>query len=285
MAMNPERVIKKIGAWLIKLFDQLEHRWHSLRTIQWISNGLVLIFVGMILLVALEKFGLLQTTLNYHSIISAPFTILLLLEVVSLVFILPQSVANALGKQIEILCLILLRSSFKEFGQIELPLVWEQSQEQILRMLSDGCGALLVFILLAYYYSIQKHRRVTANQEEQARFVHYRKVIALGLLLVFVLVGTIDLVNWYRLGVLTQSFNTFYTAMIYADILVVLLAIRYTNRFQDIFRYSAFIFITVIIRISLVVPVYFNVLLGIIATLVAIGVSVFYNYFNTKVEH
>jgi hypothetical protein len=126
---------------------------------------------------------------------------------------------------------------------------------------------------------------VTANQEEQARFVHYRKVIALGLLLVFVLVGAIDLVNWYRLGVFTQSFNTFYTAMIYADILVVLLAIRYTNRFQDIFRYSAFIFITVIIRISLVVPVYFNVLLGIIATLVAIGVSIFYNYFNMKVEH
>lgn len=273
---------KESAALLVGFFDWLEHHWHSLRAIRWMSIGLVLIFIAMILLVVLQRFGVLKTDLNYHSIITVPFSILLLFEIMGLVFILPQSVANALGKQLEILSLILLRASFKEFGQIELPLVWGESQEQILKMLSDGCGSLVVFFLLAYYYRIQKHKPVTANPEEQSRFVSYRKIIALGLLLVFIVVGVIDVVNWYRLKVFVQSFNTFYTVMIYADILVVLLAIRYTTRFQDIFRYSAFIFITVIIRLSLVVPVYFNVLLGIVATLAAIGVSIGYNYLTAK---
>ncbi len=278
-------MIKRLAKLLIDIFDFLENRWESLRTVVWVSNGLVLAFLCMILLVVLEKFGFIHTHFTYHSIISVPFTILLLFEIVGLVFILPQSVANALGKQIEILSLILLRSSFKEFGEIEVPFVWEESIEQILKMLSDGCGALVVFFLLAYYYRIQKHKPVTTSQEEQIRFVNYRKIIALGLLLVFISIGVIDLYYWYKLEVFNQSFNTFYTIMIYADILVVLIAVRHTTRFQDIFRYSAFIFITIIIRLSLVVPVYFNVLLGITASLVAIGVTLCYNYLNKiKIE-
>jgi hypothetical protein len=273
-------MIKRLAKLLIDIFDFLENHWESPRTVVWVSNGLVLAFLCMILLVVLEKFGFIHTHFTYHSIISVPFTILLLFEIVGLVFILPQSVANALGKQIEILSLILLRSSFKEFGEIEVPFVWEKSIEQILKMLSDGCGALIVFFLLAYYYRIQKHKPVTTSQEEQIRFVNYRKIIALGLLLVFISIGVIDLYYWYRLEVFNQSFNTFYTIMIYADILVVLIAVRHTTRFQDIFRYSAFIFITIIIRLSLVVPVYYNVLLGITASLVAIGVTLCYNYLN-----
>jgi hypothetical protein len=273
-------MIKRLAKLLIYIFDLLENRWESLRTVVWVSNGLVFAFLCMILLVVLEKFGFIHTHFTYHSIISVPFTILLLFEIVGLVFILPQSVANALGKQIEILSLILLRSSFKEFGEIEVPFVWEDSIGQILKMLSDGCGALIVFFLLAYYYRIQKHKPVTTSQEEQIRFVNYRKIIALGLLLVFISIGVIDLYYWYRLEVFNQSFNTFYTIMIYADILVVLIAVRHTTRFQDIFRYSAFIFITIIIRLSLVVPVYYNVLLGITASLVAIGVTLCYNYLN-----
>jgi hypothetical protein len=269
---------------LTSWFDRLEHRWEDLRTMQLISNGLVITFLGMILLVVLEKFGFLHSHFNYHSIISVPFTILLLFEIAGLVFVLPQSISNALGKQIEILSLIFLRSSFKEFGEIELPLVWDKSQEQILRMLSDGCGGLLIVFLLAYYYTIQRHKRITANQEEQGKFVSYRKIIALGLLGVFMLVGLIDIYHWLLRDVFVLSLNTFYTILIYADILVVLLAIRYTSRFADIFRYSAFIFITIIIRLSLVVPVYYNVLLGIVASVVAIGVSICYNFFVRKTE-
>ncbi len=157
-------MIKRLAKLLIYIFDFLENRWENLRTVVWVSNGLVLAFLCMILLVVLEKFGFIHTHFTYHSIISVPFTILLLFEIVGLVFILPQSVANALGKQIEILSLILLRSSFKEFGEIEVPFVWEESIEQILKMLSDECGALIVFFLLAYYYRIQKHKPVTASQ-------------------------------------------------------------------------------------------------------------------------
>ena len=53
------------------------------------------------------------------------FTLLLLAEVISLIFALAQSVATAVGKQLEIMSLILLRQSFKELTDLPEPIVWK----------------------------------------------------------------------------------------------------------------------------------------------------------------
>jgi uncharacterized membrane protein YedE/YeeE len=57
------------------------------------------------------------------------------------------------------------------------------------------------------------------------------------------------------------------------------LALRYTMDYYKIFRYSAFVLTTVLIRISLSLPSYFNVILGIVAAVFLVCTSLAYNFF------
>jgi hypothetical protein len=90
---------------------------------------------------------------NHFEAILLPFTLLLLAEVISLVFAIAQSVAIAVGKQLEIMSLILIRQSFKELTFFPEPIVWDLTSGEITRrvlyILSDASGALVIFGLRA----------------------------------------------------------------------------------------------------------------------------------------
>ena len=75
-------------------------------------------------------------------------------------------------------------------------------------------------------------------------------------------------------------FNFYYTTLIFSDILILIISLRYSNLYIHLFRYSSFDLATVIIRISLSAPKYFNVLLSIAAGLLVIIVSNIYNNLN-----
>ena len=62
----------------------------------------------------------------------------------------------------------------------------------------------------------------------------------------------------------------FYTLLILTDILVVLISQCYQPSFFTVFRNSGFALSTLIIRIALAAPPFYNVLLGIAAALFAI---------------
>ncbi|SDA88909.1 hypothetical protein SAMN03080617_03124 [Algoriphagus alkaliphilus] len=54
--------------------------------------------------------------INIFFSIELAFNVLLIFEAMSLIFLFPDSVADSVGKQFEIISLILLRDAFKEFG-------------------------------------------------------------------------------------------------------------------------------------------------------------------------
>ena len=63
-------------------------------------------------------------------------------KILSLVFILTHSVADSVGKQFEIISLILLRDSFKEMGHLPLETVWSaETLLELLPLLADALGA------------------------------------------------------------------------------------------------------------------------------------------------
>jgi hypothetical protein len=98
-----------------------------------------------------------RTEVNHFFAIEIAFTLLLLAELLALIFVLPHSVARSVGKQIELLSLILLRSAFKELKVYEEPIVWLDHQEAIFKMVAEASGSLLIFFLLGiYYYIYQK---------------------------------------------------------------------------------------------------------------------------------
>ncbi|MEL6557432.1 MAG: hypothetical protein AAFQ94_04565 [Bacteroidota bacterium] len=174
---------------LIKIYDGLHKIWSHRLTDQTISWLLIGTFALGLLIVALAKnFGIfnLPPASNYFLAIDLSFQVLLIIEILGLIFVLPKSVADSVGKQFEILSVILLRSSFKEFGSFDQPVEWSNFiYEPLFHMLSDAFGALLIFLIIAFYYQKQLHERITKNDQEQLEFIHFKKILSLLLLIVF----------------------------------------------------------------------------------------------------
>jgi len=266
------------------LFQTLQEFWENKRTAYFLSVALVSVFVmsmGVALINYSELLPLsgLLGRVHFLQAVEISFTLLLFFEMISLVFVIPQSIANSIGKQIEILSLILLRSSFKEFSHYNFNLPVQGQLESVYKMVSDGVGALFVFLLLSVYYGVQRHRAITA-EGDRLKFVSLKQIIALLVLLTLVVLSAYDLFHMINRGVWVQSADRFYMILIFADLLFMLVAFRYTLHYPDIFRYSAFVLVTVFIRFSLLAPVYYNAILGLFSVVFAIGVVYFHTLFT-----
>lgn len=259
------------------VFDPLHHLWEHEKMHKKISFGLVLFFLAGIVSIELKRQGLLPVFMqsiipnNHFSAVQAAFTVVLILEVISLVFTIPCSFSKSVGKQFEILALILMRNAFKELSDFPEPITYLGNEQAILHILSDGFGALLIFALLGYYYHIQAKGHVSKPAPPYLySFVAAKKGIALVLLLIFTFMGVQSAIATLS-GVEHADFlHGFYTILILTDILVVLISQCFQPSFHAVFRNSGFALSTLIIRIALAAPPFYNVLLGVAAAVFAI---------------
>jgi hypothetical protein len=269
----------------IRLFDALEKGWESARTKRAIGSLLVASFAAALVLIELRRLGFLPGALaarvpeRHFYAVDVAFTLLLLLEVVSLIFSLSHSFSDSLGKQFEILSLILLRETFHGFKEFGEPIAWENVREGLLPMASDAVGALLVFVLLGAFSRAQCHRPITSDPGEQRDFVATKKVIGLLLFVAFLVIGAVD-AHRFLAGLPTFSvFAGFYTVLIFSDILIVLVSLRYSTTYAVFFRNSGFTVATVFIRLALAAPPPWNAALGVGSALFALGLTLAYNRF------
>lgn len=271
------------------LFDPLHHLWEHEKMHRKISLFLVLFFLAGLFMIELKRLGFLPAPFagyvpsSHFSAIEAAFTVVLILEVISLIFTIPCSFSRSVGKQFELLALILMRNAFKELSYFPEPISYTGNEAAIIRILSDGFGALLIFALLGCYYFI--HRRKGDEQMKPAdlfSFVAAKKGLALLLLGAFSYMAAKS--AWLSLNGTqhTDFLHDFYTLLILADILVVLLAQCFQPGFYAVFRNSGFALSTVIIRIALAAPPFFNVLLGLSAATFAILLTVISNKMYSK---
>nr|MEE4267821.1 hypothetical protein [Candidatus Krumholzibacteria bacterium] len=271
---------------LARLFDRLEHAWENRRTVAILANFLIVIFLVELALIGLKNMGGLPAFLqpfvkssNYFYAVNLAFTMLLVFEVIELVFSMAHSVAESVGKQFQILSLILLRASFKEFSYLDYPINWDHINDTLYHILSDAAGALLLFFLLGFYGRMMRHQPITSDAGSQVRFVVAKKVLALGLLAVYGAVGVQALHQWVTTATTPPFFQTFYTILIFADFLLVFISLRYTASYFVLFRNSGFALSTVVIRIALTAPPYYSAGLGLCAMLLALGITGSYNRF------
>ena len=259
------------------IFDPLHHLWEHEKLHKKISFALVLLFLTSLIAIEFNRQGFLPATIsslvpkNHFFAVQAAFTVVLILEVISLIFTIPCSFSRSVGKQFEILALILMRNAFKTLSYFPEPITFAGNEEAILTILSDGFGALLIFALLGYYYRIQ-----ALSAEDKMRptdlfsFVAAKKAIAIVLLVVFTYLGFASVFASITGKDHPDFLHSFYTILILTDILVVLLSQCFQPSFYAIFRNSGFALSTLIIRIALAAPPLFMVLLGIAAALFAI---------------
>lgn len=276
---------------LTRIYDALEARWDRAATHKRIVDLLLVSFLLALGVIEANRRGMLPSKVagaiseSHFAAIQFTFDLLLLFEAIGLVFGLSHSVANTTGKQFQILGLILIRQTFEQFVHFAEPITWEDVSREIGPIVFDGLGGLAIFGLLGLYYRVQRHQPVSRVHFDQSSFIRAKKWIALVVLAGFVLIVWESVAAWFRLGVPIDVFGAFYTLLIFADILLVLISMRYTSQYRIIFRNFGFALATVLIRLALIAPPGYNALLGVGGLLYALVVSLLYNFYGDDPVH
>ena len=281
-------ILKKAINYFASKYDFLESYWDGDKNHKVLGAAIVLSFLLALVIIQLNRWGVFPQSIaqyishNHFVAIEFAFVVLLFFEVLSLVFVLPHSVAGALSKQFEILSLILLRQAFKEFGAIPDIGDLVSMQDVGLHIISDAFGALIIFVGIYFIRKTSKHYRITDDDDEQFRFGQLKKIISLVLLGIFIFLGVQDVWLFASHETTFRFFETFYTVLIFSDILIVLVSLRYSYRYIVLFRNSGFALATVLLRVALTAPVYYNVVIGLVAVLFVLILNIFYGKIVAK---
>ncbi|MEK6255730.1 MAG: hypothetical protein N2C13_00250 [Chloroflexota bacterium] len=268
-----------------RIFDWFQKRWESVRVQRALGTVLVASFIWAVIGIQLNRWAVIPQNLsdlvplNHLAAIDLAFNLMLILEVVSLVLYLARSVADAVGKQFEILSLILLRDTFQEFSRIGGAISWDKLTEFIYSIVATAIAALLIFVILGYFYSVQKHRKITQDEADASSFIAAKKVIALTLLISFIVIVINDVIGFFAHQATATTFESLYTLLIFSDVLIVLISIRYGSNYHVSFRNSGFAVATIFIRLALIAPLIEGAILGVGTALFALGITLAYNSF------
>lgn len=275
---------------ITKIFDKSEGYWESKQNSRNLSYVLVAVFIISLLIGVGNYFHVfssfyLLSNIKFTDAIEFSFNFLLFFEMIGLVFVIPQSISNSIAKQFQIMSLIFLRTSFEELSNLSLNSTFQEQFTIIYRMASDAGAALIIFSLTGWFYSLQKHRQIT-DETERTKFINLKKIIAIGVLIGLLTSVFFDIKRYLATGLFHPSYPLFYLILIFADMLLMLAAFRYVIHYPNIFRYSAFVLITIFIRIALMAPVYYNAIIGISTVLFGIGVAYVHNFFfEGRIKH
>ena len=265
------------------LYLRLHRTWESDLTRRLGAWLLVGVFLGGLLLIEAERQGWMPVAghlpTNHFYAVTWALTLLLAFEILDLVFSLSGSVSRSAGKQLEVFSLILLRKSFYELKELPEPINLTTFSEPVRHMAADAGGALVIFLLVGVYYGMQKHVPISATDAEQQSFVQTKQRIALGLLVAFVGLAVFEMVRWIGPAEGGSSFfEVFYTLLIFTDVLIALVSIRWSVAYHVVFRYFGLAVVTVFVRLALASPSYLNALLGVGAAAYAVALTFAVNH-------
>lgn len=276
--------------WATYTFDPLHYFWEKDSTQRAVAGFLVIVFVCALGAIELKRQGLLSghfaqmVPTSHYMAINLAFTLVLVLEVVSLIFTLPCSISKAVGKQFEILALILLRSAFKSLVDFPEPITITEAQlDGLWVILTDGGGAMVIFALLGVYTLLRRQLEESLTSGPRLfKFVAAKKIIALLMLAIFIGMGIKNGLLFFQGNQTFNFFQSFYTVLIFSDIMLVLIAQRFLPGFSAVFRNSGFALATLLIRLALTAPPYYNVCIGIGSALFACVLTLVYNTFYSS---
>ncbi len=275
---------------LLAFYDWLEAAWLSPRVRRLAERSLVFLFLASLVVIELSirnwlPAGVAELVPKKHLYaIQVAFGALVLYEVTGLIFGLVKSVANSLGQQLEIFSLILLRGSFEELIDLDEPVQWDRliasaHDNPLLHLAADAFGALIVFVMLGLYYRMQRHQPISQDASDRASFTSAKKIVAIALLAGYVAIAFVAAKQWIFRNEPPLFFEAFYTMLIFCDLLIMLISIRYTSTYRVVFRNAAFAVATILIRLALTAPPYYNVIIGITAATFSVCLTIAYNTF------
>ena len=218
-----------------------------------------------LLLWALYRLGEFNPSGEYIEMLSSPlsslytpFSILLAYEVYQLIRTIPESFSSSVGKQYEIATLLVVRDILKRLSNIEFQDGWVIDSD--LGFLIVECMAFLVlFYTSLVYHRIGKEvKNENLGGDKLSSFISSKEIIALLMLLVFVIITFTSMSGWIESvmegkGSVNREifFLDFFTFLILADILILLISYWFYTDFGNLARNTGFVLSTVVIRVAI----------------------------------
>ncbi len=257
-------------------------------------------FALHLLLIFLARHGafgadmLLQLQTNYLKAIYTPFSIILFYEVLTLVIILPRSIAIFIGKQYEIITLITIRSFFHDIADYDLDKPEIYTFDFLGEISLDLAGALLLFFLTTLYYRIFAGiKKLRADpSSKRTRIIQIKKAAAVILSGLLLMLSVVSLTGWleelYQAGVTGGDFpnpngvfyNDFFTAMIFVDVFLLILSFIYSGTYDLIFRNAGFVISTILVRVALTAERPFTIYFALTAVLFGVLLIALFAFYN-----
>ena len=227
------------------------------------------------------------------SAIYTPFSLILIYEIYLLLFYLPRSFTSCVSKQFEIISLIIIRKIFKDIPQMELSTSWLNDAHN-LELLVDLLGFLLLFLLIYLFnYSKQRLPKQAVDDPTLVRFISSKKIVSVLLFGVLGIMSISTFGQWV-LDVINQQkvaqidglfFNQFFTLLILADVVILLISFRYTEEYSKLIRNTGFIIATILIRLSFSAEGYLSMILILTGVGFALLILQIYNAMEHPKKH
>ncbi|MGB1449595.1 MAG: hypothetical protein ACPG8F_07115 [Flavobacteriaceae bacterium] len=219
------------------------------------------------------------------SAIYTPFSLILIYEIYLLLFYLPRSFTSCVSKQFEIISLIVIRKIFKDIPQMDLSSTWTNDGHNF-ELMVDLLGFLILFLLI-YLFNLSKERLPKRPVEDPSllRFISSKKIVSVVLFAVLGIMSISTFGQWL-LEVINQQkvaqldslfFNQFFTLLILADVVILLISFRYTEEYSKLIRNTGFIIATILIRLSFSADGYLSMLLILTGVSFALLILQIYN--------
>ncbi|CAK7049900.1 MAG: hypothetical protein PARBA_01747 [Parabacteroides sp.] len=267
----------------------------------------IIAFLFHLVLIGLVKYGLIPNygdndiaLLNPLTAIYTPFSVILLYEIYSLIYYLPKSITFYLGKQYEIIILILIRKIFHDLADLSTGNeVFTTAQIGNL-LIAFAC--LIIFCLLIFcFYKLTGNRSFRGDEElctddSRKKYVVAKKILALLLMVFFVILFAKSLFflqdatfSIHDIVYLIKSmnetfFNTFFTVLILTEVMLLLLSFNQTEEFHKIIRNSGFIISTILLKLSFQTDGLMNMLLTFGAIAFGVAILGVYRLFERKLD-
>jgi hypothetical protein len=291
--------MQTIRKWLAGMFSDLTRK--RIET--------VIIYIGIVgflvhlLLIALVHFRIIDIG-NKSDLVNSPiaaiytpFSFIIVYEVYLLIYYLPKSTTIYIGKQYEIITLIIIRRLFKDLSHLEFTENWLWIKNDM-RFSVDLVATLLLFFLIFVFYQLndnQQRKKTTssAGSVELAKFIRIKKIVSGLLIPVFFILSVYSFGSWlannlFSIGQLLNNmknvnqvfFDDFFTVLILVDVLLLLFSFLHTDAFYKIIRNSGFIISTILIKLSFATEGILNVILIVVAVLFGVVLLLIHNRYE-----
>ncbi|MGB2346176.1 MAG: hypothetical protein ACPH9F_04910 [Candidatus Poseidoniaceae archaeon] len=198
---------------------------------------------------------------SYLDALYTPFSIILAYEVYELIRAIPESFSNSIGKQFEVVTLLVVRDIFKNLADLGgANNVTIDADVAFIAV--EALAFVVLFGTALYFRSLTMDSKNLRQHDESIQvFVQQKKNLACTLVVVYVFVALYSFATW-SMGVIdgeaglsrTVFFSDFFTWLIVSDIIILLLSYRHITDFLQLARNTGFILSTVIIRVGIGIP-------------------------------